>query len=243
MVTNSTANGARRRSTRTSSQVKHNSTSTSTNKSHKRKDLNTDSPNVIPSTPTKKNNNSEPNTPITKNANAPAFELVDENETVKSSEKPPEHTYNTPIKTNANAPAFELVDENETVKSSEKPPEHTYTSKLVDGINTNPLQMSTFLLHKMNYDKKSSQSDVDTVGFDNSTPTTEFSNSIHMTMMFKLPSKKKGRSDDNAPKLKNPTTQEYQIGSRNLHNIHSSHFQLHLQPLLSKSNVFQKKSY
>ena len=108
---------------------------------------------------------------------------------------------NTPLMANGNAAAFELEDPNETVKSSEKPPEPTYKSKLIDGIDIHPLHMSTFLLHKMLYEEKSSQSDDDTVDHDNSKSTHKFNNSIRMTMMFKLPTKKEGCSDDNAPKI------------------------------------------
>lgn len=164
--------------------------------------------------------NENENTPITKNKEVSTdFDMEDQNDTVKSSEKPPEHNSrykSTDNGTNEkssilsnNATAFTLTDHNETMKSSEKPPEQhpTYKSALLSDSPpfSNPLNVSTFLLHKKHHDGQSPQtinlSDDITVGQENRLTTSKYHNSIRMTMMFKIPSKKEGCSDENAPKL------------------------------------------
>ena len=115
---------------------------------------------------------------------------------------------NTPVmKNNEVSNDFEMEDANETVKSSEKPPEHkpTYQSTLLkyDLPMTDLSKMSTFLLHKKVHDDEPSPiinvDDDDTVTHENSSSTKSFPHSVRMTMMFKLPQKKEGCTDDDAP--------------------------------------------
>ena len=103
---------------------------------------------------------------------------------------------------------FAMEDQNETLKSAEKPPDHhdtPYKSALLSESKVlNPQTASTFLIHKAftNDDLSINLSDDDTVSHENAKKsTTSFTNSIRMTMMYKLPSKKEGCSDEDAPKF------------------------------------------
>ena len=101
---------------------------------------------------------------------------------------------------------FVMEDPNETAKPSEKPPEQsTFKSVLIDTIDKpmfDSSKLSTFLLHKLVYDRQHGQdanlSDDSTVGHENSS-SHDFSNSVRMTMMFKLPIKQEECSDNDAP--------------------------------------------
>ena len=83
-------------------------------------------------------------TPVTRNNNVSAdFVMEDQNETVKSSEKPPE-----------NESSYKSV-----LPSSDKPPERSSTyKKVLLAPSPNPRVMSTFLLHKKLHDEKNTQS-------------------------------------------------------------------------------------
>ena len=103
---------------------------------------------------------------------------------------------------------IELVDQNVTLKSSEKPPEDqsSYKAALIsENTDVNHATASTFLLHKLLYDERKLQcntfTDDDTISQQNTTSstTTKFNNSVRMTMMFKLPTKKDGCSEEDAP--------------------------------------------
>ena len=95
----------------------------------------------------------------------------------------------------------------ETVKASEKPPESppTYKEILIhngDEFMSDPSKMSTFLLQKRLHDSASSNTHVhddDTVEHENFSSIFEFKNSFRMSMMFKLPAKKDGCSEEDAP--------------------------------------------
>ena len=96
---------------------------------------------------------------------------------------------------------------NETVKTSEKPPEPppTYKEVLIengDEFASDPSKMSTFLLQKRIHDSVSNITNVnddDTVEHENFSSNSEFKNSIRMSMMFKVPTKKAGCSEEDAP--------------------------------------------
>lgn len=103
---------------------------------------------------------------------------------------------------------IELVDQNVTLKSSEKPPENqsSYKAALItETAEVNRATASPFLLHKLLHDERKSHYDTftddATISQQNTTAstTTTFSNSVRMTMMFKLPTKKEGCSEDDAP--------------------------------------------
>ena len=103
------------------------------------------------------------NTPVMKNKEVSHdFEMEDANETVKSSEKPPEHK-----------PTYQS-----TLLKNDLP-------------MTDLSKMSTFLLHKKVHDDEPSPiinvDDDDTVTHENSSSTKSFPHSVRMTMMFKLP--------------------------------------------------------
>ena len=110
-------------------------------------------------------------------------------------------------------------EQEETVKSSEKPPERssklqplklnmqqtankTYKSVLSDTIEVemiDPRKKSTFLIQKDLCEKEFFLDDDDsTVGNDNSA-TSEFPNSVRLTMMYKLPTKTGDYCEEDAP--------------------------------------------
>ena len=107
-----------------------------------------------------------------------------------------------------NAPTRDTTkdDSNETVKSAEKPPETlTYKSALMEDEMPmiDPTKLSTFLLqkkiHAAHHKPTFLDNDEDTVTHENSNSLDEFSNSTRMTMMFRLPNKKDGCSEEEAP--------------------------------------------
>ena len=109
-------------------------------------------------------------------------------------------------------------EQEETVKSSEKPPEQyseieltkspgqqieteTYKSVLTDTIEvemSNPREKSTFLIQKDLCEADFFLDDDATLENDNSA-TSEFPNSVRLTMMYKLPTKTGDYCEDDAP--------------------------------------------
>ena len=130
----------------------------------------------------------------------------------------------TPIMTNLSETVYPMesvvthTEQEETVKSSEKPPEKTseiqpskspeqksenktYKTVLTDSIEVdmvNPREKSTFLIQKDLCEKESFLDDDVTLENDNSA-TSEFPNSVRLTMMYKLPTKTGDYCEDDAP--------------------------------------------
>ena len=63
---------------------------------------------------------------------------------------------------------------------------------------TDPAQRSIFLIQKDNFDAASSSIADDNTVEKNSKPFTDYTNSIQMTMLFRLPSEKYGCDDNDA---------------------------------------------
>ena len=148
-------------------------------------------------------------TPKGKQRSSPRLRSSATASTLTPDPKPPlQKNDDTPVTGNTSSPDFEM-EENETVKSSEKPPEQlsTFKSVLIENIDapiTDSDNISTFMLLKKLHDSKSTstaddiQDDI-TVTQDNSSSIADFPNSVKMTMMIKLPGKKEGCKDDDAP--------------------------------------------
>ena len=135
-------------------------------------------------------------TPNTKNG-ASSTNVTDKRLTYASSVSP------TPLKGTKidtfPAKAFEKNDQNTTLKSSEKPPDSTQQSFKEVVNETAHLSMSdfthktTFMLQKELYESKN-----DEIIPEIPNGPSEFSNSVRMTMMFKLPSVKEGCVEEEA---------------------------------------------
>ena len=112
----------------------------------------------------------------------------------------------TPTLKNNSVDVFTLEEDSPTVPTSDKPLKQSSTyKKVLLTPSTNPRVMSTFLLHKNLHDEKNTQpitlSDEETVEQENLISSSKFQHSVRMTMMFKMPSKKDGCSDEEAPKI------------------------------------------
>ena len=107
-----------------------------------------------------------------------------------------------PIDPNVQAEEPQTEDSNTTLASSEKPPEFQSFKSIVAKLNDSPMldptSRSTFLLNKEIYERKSTSDDDATTDKGNTT-ATKYCNSVRMTMMLKLPTKKMGCTDEEAP--------------------------------------------
>ena len=109
----------------------------------------------------------------------------EQEETVKSSEKPPEHS------SKIQPPKLPVQQiESKTYKS--------VLNDTIDAEMVNPREKSTFLIQKELCETESSLDDDSTVENDNSA-TADFPNSVRLTMMFKLPNKTGDYCEDDAP--------------------------------------------
>ena len=170
---------------------------------------NKSSPNPKSPTMSKSKKNTVMTTPKINNTTTLASPF-DQNSTLKSSEKPPEEqspVFLTPPKTTGDRPS-------KTVLNAAKPPEHLPqpTADYKKALSTNidiplplvidPTLRSTFLLQKELCDNP-----IDPMGIADDITVEEgsreinekFPNNIRMTMMFKVPTKEEGCTDNDAP--------------------------------------------
>ena len=152
----------------------------------------------------------QPTTFRAKNMNTPVPDRKnDQFTTVKSAVPPTKKSLDLRKIIDTTAVLTSQIDLN-SAKPLDSAPEPTTNYKkaltaTIDTPMTDPSNRSTFIIQKEicdhNSDVATGIDDDSTVELDNQQPTTDFVNSVRMTMMFKLPGKKEGCSDEEAPTI------------------------------------------